>query len=135
MTDLANHIGLEWNACVSAAILRHSTTNGPEQYAQLLSIDGFLQEESCSDGKHLLHRVSLIPAGHDDNWSRFVPGRLSNQAGKVEAAQVGHFQVQENSVKFFLIDHADRFLAVTDRVYLRLQRRENLDHQLQACEV
>src|SRR6266851_1596256 len=128
MTDLANHIGLEWNACVSAAILHHSTTHGPEQYAQLLSIDGLLQEESCSDGKYLLHGVSLIPTGHDDNWSRFVPGRLANQAGKIEAAQVGHFQVQENSVKLLLIDHADRFLAVTDGMDLRFQGRENLDH-------
>src|ERR1700720_2632944 len=128
MTDLANQIGLEWNACVSTAILRHSTTHGPEQYAQLLSIDGFLQEESCSEGKYLLHGVSLIPTGHDDNGSRFIPGRFANQAGKIEAAQVGHFQVQENSVKLLLIDHADRFLAVTDRMYLRSQRREHLDH-------
>src|SRR6266849_2738423 len=128
MTDLANHIGLESNACVSAAILHHSTTHGPEQYAQLLSIDRFLQEESCSDGEYLLHGVSLIPTGHDDNRSRFIPGRLAKQAGKIEAAQVGHFQVQENSVKFFLIDHGDRFLAVTDRMYLCFQRREHLDH-------
>src|ERR1700747_987251 len=128
MTDLANHIGLEWNARVSPAILRHSTTNGPEQYAQLLSIDGFLQKESRSDGKHLLHRVSLIPAGHDDNRSRFVPGRLANQAGKIETAQVGHFQVQEDAVKLLLIDQAGRFLAVTDRLYLRFQIREHLDH-------
>src|SRR5260221_659728 len=62
------------------------------------------------DLAHLLHGVPLVPTGHDDNGSRFVPGRLANQASKIEAAQVGHFQVQENSVKLLLIDHADRFL-------------------------
>src|ERR1700720_4522832 len=119
MTDLANDLGLEWNTCGPAAIVQHSATHGPEQYAQLLPIDGLLQEESCSDGKHLLHGVFFVPTGHDDNRSRFVPGRLANQAGKIEAAQVGHFEVQENSVKPLLIDLADRFLAVTDRIYLR----------------
>src|SRR5260221_1219689 len=32
-----------------------------------------------------------------------------------------------NSVKLLLIDHADRFLAVIDRMYLHFHRREDLD--------
>src|SRR5271170_4196292 len=135
MTDLANHLGLDRNTCVSAPILQHSTGHGPEQVAQLLSIHRLLEKESCSDRKYLPHGVSLIPPGYDDNWSRFVPGRLADKTSKVEAVQVGHFQVQENSVELLLIDYAHSFLAVADRTYLRFQRGENLGHQFQAREV
>src|SRR5438874_240618 len=47
---------------------------------------------------------------------------------KLEAGQVGHFKVQRDSGKRLLSDHDDRFLAVTDRMYLRVQGSENLDH-------
>jgi len=70
----------------------HHTRSGT--ICSLLSIDGLLQEESCSNRKYLLHGVSLIPAGHDDNGAD-LSGRLANTRRKIEAAQVGHFQVQK----------------------------------------
>jgi hypothetical protein len=55
MTNLANHLGLDWNTRMAAPILKHSTGHGPEQVAQLLSIHRLLEKESRSDRKYLPH--------------------------------------------------------------------------------
>jgi hypothetical protein len=78
-------------------------------------VHGLLEKESCADGKCLLHGLSFIPPGHDNNRRRFIPGRLADQPCQIEAIQVRHLQVQENPIKSFLIHQASCFLAIADR--------------------
>src|SRR5258708_39457389 len=83
-THRANHLGLKRNADVFASILQHATTHRPEQDTQLLSVYRLLKKKSCPKSKGLLHSLSFIAAGDDDNWGRFIPGRLADHAGKIE---------------------------------------------------
>jgi len=69
----------------------------------------------CFHRKYLLHGVLSSTTGHDDNWSRFVSRTTCESGGQDRSRSVGHFQVQENSVKLLLIDHVAAFwLSLTD---------------------
>ena len=85
------------------------SSDGAEQTVELLPVNGFLQIKSGSVGKRLPHGVALFATGDDDDGGVLIPGRFADFLCKLKTVYFRHFQIKEDAIEFFLINHHRSF--------------------------